>query len=70
MTFHPNLLSLCVAVQIIDDATLEGAEQFSFTLATTDNRVILEPRTATVLIGGTDLRKLRLVLLHKYHRVS
>ena len=43
-----------MAVPIVDDATVEDVEQFSLTLTTTDNRVTLNPETATVLIGGTD----------------
>ena len=41
-----------MTVPIVDDATVEDVEQFSLTLTTTDNRVILNPETATVLIGS------------------
>ena len=37
-------------MSIIDDAIVEDVEQFSLTLTTTDNRVILQPMTAAVRI--------------------
>ena len=44
-----------MAVPIVDDATVEDVEQFSLTLTTTDNTVILEPEATTVQIRGTDI---------------
>ena len=43
-----------MSVLIVDDTTEEDVEQFNLNLITTDNRVILEPKTAIVLIEGTD----------------
>ena len=41
-----------MTVAIIIDATVEDVERFSLTLTTPDNRVILEPKSTTVLIGS------------------